>query len=93
MMAVLYFRVSYVRVRWQETTTKRQFRTATCTVPPDAQSEARSLMVRECMRTYTSDWHEVNFKYSAYSGSYLRLNALVLLAVVLVLILGDTVVC
>uniref|UniRef100_A0A8C3LKH2 Dedicator of cytokinesis 9 n=1 Tax=Chrysolophus pictus TaxID=9089 RepID=A0A8C3LKH2_CHRPC len=46
---------------------KRQSRYIHSTVPENAEKEAQSLFVTECIRTYNSDWHVVNYKYEDYS--------------------------
>uniref|UniRef100_T1J4R8 Dedicator of cytokinesis protein 9 n=1 Tax=Strigamia maritima TaxID=126957 RepID=T1J4R8_STRMM len=51
----------------------RRYRTTVPSVPNSAASEASSLLVQECIRTYTSNWNVVHYKYSAYSGNYLQL--------------------
>ncbi|KAK6167208.1 hypothetical protein SNE40_021299 [Patella caerulea] len=53
----------------------KKIRTVASTVPKSAMKEgsAASLMVRECMKTYTDNCHTIKFRYEAYSGSYQQL--------------------
>uniref|UniRef100_A0A8C3LK96 Dedicator of cytokinesis 9 n=1 Tax=Chrysolophus pictus TaxID=9089 RepID=A0A8C3LK96_CHRPC len=52
---------------------KRQSRYIHSTVPENAEKEAQSLFVTECIRTYNSDWHVVNYKYEDYSAEFRQL--------------------
>ncbi|KAL0970254.1 hypothetical protein UPYG_G00239490 [Umbra pygmaea] len=48
----------------------RQRRTVVPSVPQNAEREAKSLFSKECIKTYNTDWHVINYKYEAYSGDY-----------------------
>nr|XP_058897932.1 dedicator of cytokinesis protein 9 isoform X9 [Kogia breviceps] len=52
---------------------RRQGRYVCSTIPANAQQEAQSLFVTECIKTYNSDWHLVNYKYEDYSGEFRQL--------------------
>nr|XP_020657235.1 dedicator of cytokinesis protein 9 isoform X5 [Pogona vitticeps] len=58
---------------FQTATLKRQHRYLYCTVPDNAEKEAQSLFVTECIKTYISDWHIVNYKFEDYSGEFRQL--------------------
>ncbi|XP_062916576.1 dedicator of cytokinesis protein 11 isoform X1 [Mobula hypostoma] len=51
-------------------TISRQRRTVYSTLPSDAEKLAQSLLVKECIRTYNSDWLAVSYKYEAYAGDF-----------------------
>ncbi|KAK2157529.1 hypothetical protein LSH36_189g03056 [Paralvinella palmiformis] len=52
---------------------QRRYRTTRSSVPQSAIKDAQSLMVKECIKSYTSSWNVIHYKYSAYSGNYLQL--------------------
>ncbi|XP_040192074.1 dedicator of cytokinesis protein 9 isoform X6 [Rana temporaria] len=58
---------------FQISTLKRQGRYTCSTVPDNAEKEAQSLFVTECIKTYNSDWHVVTYKYEEYSGDFRQL--------------------
>uniref|UniRef100_A0A8C2CN86 Dedicator of cytokinesis 9b n=1 Tax=Cyprinus carpio TaxID=7962 RepID=A0A8C2CN86_CYPCA len=58
---------------FQISTLQRQGRTLYSSVPDGAEKRASSLLVQECIRTYNSDWHVVNYKYEDYSGDFRHL--------------------
>uniref|UniRef100_A0A8C1NNC8 Dedicator of cytokinesis 9 n=1 Tax=Cyprinus carpio TaxID=7962 RepID=A0A8C1NNC8_CYPCA len=55
---------------FQVCTLPRQIRTFYRSIPPHALREAQSLFVQECIKSYISDWHVVNYKYEDYSGDF-----------------------
>ncbi|NXW15240.1 DOCK9 protein, partial [Circaetus pectoralis] len=62
-----------VFVVYQTALLKRQSRYFHSTVPENAEKEAQSLFVTECIKTYNSDWHVVNYRYEDYSGEFRQL--------------------
>ncbi|XP_063281579.1 dedicator of cytokinesis protein 9 isoform X3 [Pelobates fuscus] len=58
---------------FQIATLRRQGRYICSTVPENAEKEAQSLFVTECIKTYNSDWHVVTYKYEDYSGDFRQL--------------------
>ncbi|XP_036367208.1 dedicator of cytokinesis protein 9 isoform X3 [Octopus sinensis] len=52
---------------------RQKSRTICSSVPKNASKEATTLLVRECLKTYTSDCHIITYNYNAYSGSYQQL--------------------
>ncbi|XP_069749821.1 dedicator of cytokinesis protein 11 isoform X2 [Narcine bancroftii] len=51
-------------------TIPHQTRTVYSTLPSDAEKLAQSLLVKECIRTYNSDWLVVNYKYEACARDF-----------------------
>ncbi|XP_046607088.1 dedicator of cytokinesis protein 9 isoform X5 [Neodiprion virginianus] len=55
----------------------RRYRTVVSTVRQVSESteseDGCSLLTKECLKTYSSNWNLVHYKYTAYSGSYLEL--------------------
>ncbi|XP_029414755.1 dedicator of cytokinesis protein 9 isoform X11 [Nannospalax galili] len=58
---------------FQTAIVRRQGRYIRSTVPVNAEEEAESLFVTECIKTYNSDWHLVTYKYEDYSGEFRQL--------------------
>ncbi|KAM4794641.1 dedicator of cytokinesis protein 9 isoform 2-T2 [Rhinophrynus dorsalis] len=58
---------------FQIATLRRQGRYICSTVPENAEKEAQSLFVTECIKTYNSDWHVVTYKFEDYSGDFRQL--------------------
>ncbi|XP_006571706.1 dedicator of cytokinesis protein 9 isoform X1 [Apis mellifera] len=53
----------------------RRYRTLVPTVSQTSDNEegGENLLTKECLRSYTSNWNLIHYKYSAYSGTYLEL--------------------
>ncbi|KAG8197439.1 hypothetical protein JTE90_014923 [Oedothorax gibbosus] len=51
----------------------RVYRTVKPTISELKENEISSLFTHQCLKTYTKDWHVINYKYKSYSGSYLQL--------------------
>ncbi|XP_071453557.1 dedicator of cytokinesis protein 9 [Hetaerina americana] len=52
----------------------RKYRTLGNNVPSEESELAGcGLLIRECVKSYSSNWNIIHYKYSAYSGSYLSL--------------------
>ncbi|XP_043521247.1 dedicator of cytokinesis protein 9 [Frieseomelitta varia] len=52
----------------------RRYRTLVPTVSQTSNNEGgENLLTKECLKSYTSNWNLIHYKYSAYSGTYLEL--------------------
>lgn len=60
-------------IYFQEEVIPRVYRTVNPTISQLIEKEISSLFTRQCLKTYTKDWHVINYKYKSYSGSYLQL--------------------
>ncbi|XP_048048661.1 dedicator of cytokinesis protein 9 isoform X6 [Megalobrama amblycephala] len=58
---------------FQVCTLSRQIRTLYSSIPAHALRDAQSLFVQECIKSYISDWHVVNYKYEDYSSDFRQL--------------------
>ncbi|XP_067265296.1 dedicator of cytokinesis protein 9 isoform X2 [Chanodichthys erythropterus] len=58
---------------FQVCTLTRQIRTLYPSIPAHALRDAQSLFVQECIKSYISDWHVVNYKYEDYSSDFRQL--------------------
>uniref|UniRef100_A0A4W4H8U0 Dedicator of cytokinesis 9b n=1 Tax=Electrophorus electricus TaxID=8005 RepID=A0A4W4H8U0_ELEEL len=65
--------LNFENVCLQMATVPRQGRTLQPTVPRGAEQSASSLFARECIKTYSSDWHVITYKYDDYSGNFHQL--------------------
>uniref|UniRef100_A0A672M0G6 Dedicator of cytokinesis protein 9-like n=1 Tax=Sinocyclocheilus grahami TaxID=75366 RepID=A0A672M0G6_SINGR len=70
---MLQFPIDDFQVRTSVYLLPRQGRTLYSSVPDGAEKRASSLLVQECIKTYNSDWHVVNYKYEDYSGDFRQL--------------------
>lgn len=48
----------------------RRLRTVNSSVPPNAFNEAQQLLARESIKSYTSKWNIIHFKFNAYSNGF-----------------------
>ncbi|KAK6623677.1 hypothetical protein RUM43_009529 [Polyplax serrata] len=51
----------------------RKYRTIAQALPSSSEISNCNLFVKECLKSYSSNWNLVHYKYSAYSGTYLDL--------------------
>lgn len=51
----------------------RRYRTTTQNIPLSSETSQCSLLVNACLKSYSSNWNLIHYKYSAYSGTYLDL--------------------
>ena len=61
-----------INLCFQLPTLRRKLRTEVSTVPQSA-DENMCLLVRQAIKSYTSSYQPIRFRYQAYSGSYQQL--------------------
>lgn len=74
LMALL---ISHFYAFLQQAVIPRAIRTTVPTIPANVRFHCLPLFVRQCIKTYTADWHKVLYKSSVYSGTYKELLRLV----------------
>ena len=67
----------------------RRYRTLVPTVSQTSNNEegGETLLTKECLKSYTSNWNLIHYKYSAYSGTYLELPKYVFMSVLVMMFL------
>jgi len=48
----------------------RRYRTTTHNIPLSAETNQCSLLVKAALKSYSSNWNLIHYKFSAYSGAY-----------------------
>lgn len=51
----------------------RRYRTTTHNIPLPSETNECNLLVKASLKSYSSNWNLIHYKYSAYSGTYLDL--------------------
>lgn len=73
----------------------RRYRTLVPIVSQTSDNEegGENLLTKECLRSYTSNWNLIHYKYSAYSGTYLELPKYALMFLVIYVYIMYILIC